>query len=530
MGVGSRVAAQAAVAAVVMVLLAAACSSDDPSGGAAGDDAPAGPAVADATGDDVSAGAGQDTGASEATPADGADAEADPGADIAAMEAEWAEARAQVVSRIRTSGYGVDADNVLTGPAGFEIDLDDCPSDWVDEPPEGEPIVMAQIAPMTGNLFAYGFITEGMQIYIDHVNATGGIDGRQIELAVYDDGYVRERTEELVDELLEDDQPFLVTTLGSPNSIEVYDTLNESCVPNPFVIAQHPAFGDPDDHPWTTGLQLSYTTEALIWGNWIKRELRDRLPVTVSALVIDNEFGQIYEDAFGAWAEANPDVVSDFVAIRHDPSVESVVVEMAELAATEPDVFISMTSGGACLRAVLEVGRSGLDDSAMAMFTPSVCKEKALYMEPAGSGADGFLVVGGGGKATTDESIADEPFIRWANERLADAGVDTQVGLFGTGFGYYAWAHVEAMRIAAELDGGLTRANLILAIRSLDLNHPMLLDDVSFAFDGGRDPFAVEGSEISRYDAIAGLWRQEPGVIDLNGASPPCSWTGTRCR
>lgn len=518
-----------AAAVAIALLLVGGCSvvgdGGDPTGEA--DQQPAGPATegteaAGTTDDDEAAAGGED--------ATGVQTDDDGTTVIETLEADWALARAQVVDRIRSAGHGVDNDNVLTGPGGFEIDLDDCPSDWVNDPADGGPIVLAQIAPLTGNLFAYGFITQGMEVYFDHVNATGGIGGRPIELSIHDDGYVREETAALVEEMIEgEQQPFAVSTLGSPNSLEVYEALNEACVPHPFVIAQHPAFGDPEEHPWTTGLQLSYTTEALIWGNWIKRELRDQLPVSVGALVIDNEFGQTYADAFAAWADANPDVVSSFNPVRHDPSVESVVVEVAEIAVDEPDVFISMTSGSACLRAVLEADRSGLSRSASAMFTPSVCKEKALYMEPAGASANGFLVVGGGGRATTDESMADDPFIGWTNDRLAEAGVDTKVGLFGTGFGYYAWAHVEALRVAAELDGGLTRANLILAIRSLDLEHPMFLDGVRFSFEGGRDAFAVEGSEVSRYDAASGLWRQEPGIIDLNGLSPPCSWNGRAC-
>ena len=34
----------------------------------------------------------------------------------------------------------------------------------------------------------------------------------------------------------------------------------------------HQAWGDPDNNPWTTGLQLSYATESLLWGSWIEAQ------------------------------------------------------------------------------------------------------------------------------------------------------------------------------------------------------------------------------------------------------------------
>ncbi|MEM7274725.1 MAG: ABC transporter substrate-binding protein [Actinomycetota bacterium] len=469
------------------------------------------------------------TATGDATDGDAEDSQGET-ASFAALERQWAEARAEVVEAIEFGGYGVDEDNVLRGPAGLEIDLDDCPSEWADDAGlDRGAIRIAHTAPLSGNLFAYGHLGSGMGVYFDWVNANGGVDGRDLELTVLDDGYDREQTATLLDELIEEEPPFLVTTLGSPTSLEVYDDLNDECIPHPFVMSSHPAFGDPDGHPWTTGLQLSQTTEALIWGNWIKQDMRGELPVRVAALVIDNEFGVVYEDAFAAWAEANSDVVSEFIPVRHDPQTAGLEEEIAEVVDAEPEVFIAMTTGDPCLLAVQYAGSSGLNEQAMALFTSSTCQQPARYLAPAGNDADGFLVANGGGKSTVDPRYADEPFIAFANQQLAAAGLDTTIGFYGTGFAYYGWAHVEALRIAAELNGGLTRSNLMLAIRSLDLIHPMFLDGIPFSFDGADDGFAIEGSEISRFDAATQTWRPIGPVIDLNGLSPSCSWSGQRC-
>lgn len=448
---------------------------------------------------------------------------------IGELEAEWAEARAEVVQQIVDGGYGVNDDNELIGPGGFEIDLDSCPSDWSDDDGVDEAITIGHTTAQSGNLAAYGNVAVGFAAYLDYVNDNGGVDGRPVELVIKDDEYDAERTVELVDELLEIENPFYVTTLGFPSTIAVYDTLNELCVPQPFVMNGHPAWGDPLEHPWTTGLQMSYSTEAVLWGNWIKTNLAADLPVKVGGLVMDNEFGLAYRSSFERWADANPDVVSEFEAVPHEPRATDIADEMATVAEGEPDVFIAMTAGDPCRFAVQEAGSLGLTESAKALFAPSVCKDPVVYMAPAGTAGDGWYIVGGGAKSTTDPEYADDPFIEFINEELNDRGLDTTVGLFGAGFGTYAWAHVEALRIAAELPGGLSRSNFILAQRAMELTHPILLDGIAFAANGAEDGYFVEGSEYSQYDSAEESWTQLGSPVDLNGLSPTCSWSDNGC-
>ena len=513
-----------------LALVAAACGSDDDTT-EAGESAEESEEAAEETSEEEGGGV-EDDEAAEAME-EAAEGEADDGisdaGSIEELEAEWAAARQAVVDRINAEGWGVNEDNVLVGPAGFEIDLNNCPSDWSDDAGLGDAITIGHTTAQSGNLAAYGNIGAGMEAYLDYVNDNGGIGGLPVEMVIKDDEYVATKTIELVDELLQSDDPFYVHTLGSPNSLAVYDSLNEKCIPHPFAMTGHPAWGDPVGHPWTTGLQMSYSTEAVLWGNWIKQNLADDLPVTVAGLVMDNDFGLAYEDGFEKWAEENPDVVAEFIAVPHEPAAPTVTNEMTTIAASEPDVFISMTAGNPCLLAVQEAGNSGLTETAKALFAPSVCKDPNAYMIPAGEAADGFYIVGGGVKATTDPQYADDPFISWVNETMDAAGLDTSVGLYGTGFAQFGWAHVEALRIAAELEGGLSRTNFILALRSMDLVHPITLEGISFSVNGAEDAYYIEGSEFSQYDAANESWTQLGAAVDLNGSSANCSWSEDGC-
>lgn len=447
------------------------------------------------------------------------------------LEAKWAEERAAIVQDIIDNGYGVDGD-VLTGPAGFTIDLSSCPADWADNAGIVDGTInIGYILPQSGPLAAYGNIGTGINAYVDFVNDNGGIgpEGYTINMVMKDDAYEAAKTKELTDELLQSANPFYISNLGSPNTFAIYDQLNAACVPQPFVFTGHQAWGDPENHPWTTGLQLSYATEALLWGSWIEENLADKAPVTVGALVMDNDFGLAYEQAFARYAE-DSQIIGEVEFVRHDPAAATLTNELTTIAAADPDVYISMTAGNPCVLSLQEAARAGLTESADAYFTSSVCKAIKSYMEPAGKAAANWYVMGGGQKDNTDDQYADDPFIVWLNEEIAARGGDPSISLQGTGFGVYAWAHIQSLQIAAELPGGLTRTNLMLAIRSLDMTHPALLEGMSFAADGNADAYFVEGSDISQFDYDNQSWIIQGGVIDLNGQSDNCAWvSGEGC-
>ncbi len=438
----------------------------------------------------------------------------------------------ELTAKIEAGEYGVGDDGILRGPSGFEIDMNECPADWSNTTGITDSQVrIGHTTAQSGNLAAYGNIAYGWQNYLDWINANDpimvGDSSRELMLVVKDDAYVAAQTIEFVDELIEAENVFAILTLGSPNTLAVYDKINSECIPHPFVMTGHPAWGDPVNHPWTTGMQLSYSTEAILWGSWIKQNLPDILPVKVAGLVMDNDFGLAYELGFDEWAAANPDVVSEYRPVRHDPAAPTLTNEMTTISAFEPDVFISMTAGNPCLLAIQEAGASGLLDDIRAkggaLFTPSVCKSIEAYMKPAGDAANAWWIVGGGGKDSTDPKYVDEPFVSFVNQNLEDGDLDPKVSLYAVGY-TYGYPYGESLRIAAELPGGLTRTNFILAARSIDIYHPLLLDGMSAEMDGNADSYFVEGSDFSQFDSNEQTWNIIGAIVDVNGKSSNCAW------
>ena len=517
-------------------MIAAACGSDSDSDSSSSDASSSSSEAAEAEEEEEDTGgtlsqdaiekavSGEDDGAEEEVASDcpvdrstveGIFAEADCGRD---------EIIAMITAKMEAGEWGVNSDNHLIGPSGMEVDLNACPADWSDTTGLTDTqLRFGQTTVQSGNLAAYGNLSLGMQIWFDYVDSLDVLSGRDIEFIIKDDGYVAAQTIEYVDELIESENIHLIQGLGSPNGLAVYDKINEECIPHPFYLSGHPAWGDPVNHPWTTSRQMSYSTEAMLWGTWIKTNLADQLPVTVAGLVMDNDFGLAYEMGFEAYAENNPDVVSEYLPVRHDPAAPTLTNEVTTISAFDPDVFISMTAGNPCLLAIQEVEASGLYDRLSAAFTPSVCKGIAAYLAPAGDAADGYWIVGGGAKDTTDTAKMEEPFIKFARDLITDAGEDAGISLTGEGV-FRGYAFTEAFRIADGLPGGMSRTNLMLALRNFKIYHPGLLDGLVTELSGNADAYFIEGSEYSQFDADNQTWVMVGDVVDANGGTPNCAW------
>ena len=528
-----------------MSLLATACGGSDAAPEAADSGSDATEDMAEETEDEPEAeeeaepeeeevtGGAADEEETEAAVEDAAEEEVEDGGVVTTaiedLEAQWADQRAGIVADIKAAGYGVDGD-ILTGPGGWTVDLSNCPDDWSDTTGVKDGVItLGHTTAQSGSLAAYGNIGVGMDALFDHVNATGGIgpDGLQIELIMKDDAYVATQTQELVAELLQSQDPFYIQTLGSPNTFAVQGTLNENCVPHPLSMTGHQAWGDPDNNPWTTGLQLSYATEALLWGSWIESNLP--AGAKVAALVMDNDFGLAYEQGFADYAEAS-DHIGEVTFVRHDPAAATLTNEMTTLAAAGADIFIAMTAGNACTLVVDEAARTGITEIATATFMPSVCKSVSAYMAPSGDDSNGWWVFGGGWKDSTDAQYAEDTYIAYMNNQIDAAGLDNNIGLIATGYGQFGWPAVQTLRIAAELDGGLTRTNFMIALRSLRMDHPGLLEGINFGMNGSEDAYLVEGSDLSQFDAAGQSWIIQGGVIDLDGKSSNCPWvSGEGC-
>ncbi len=82
----------------------------------------------------------------------------------------------------------------------------------------------------------------------------------------------------------------------------------------------------------------------------------------------------------------------------------------------------------------------------------------------------------------------------------------------------------QAVRIASQLDGGLTRVNFMIALRNMDMTAPFLLEGAKLNMHGNKDAYFVEASEFGKYDSAQQSFVKQGDVIDLSGKSSNCAW------
>ena len=66
----------------------------------------------------------------------------EPPANMAELEAAWAEQRKVVIDRIEAEGFGRGPDGIITGAGGFTVDTTACPEEWSDTEGVGDTIVI----------------------------------------------------------------------------------------------------------------------------------------------------------------------------------------------------------------------------------------------------------------------------------------------------------------------------------------------------------------------------------------------------
>lgn len=145
--------------------------------------------------------------------------------------------------------------------------------------------------PLTGVAApGYSEIPTGHQAYYEFVNANGGVNGREIEYLVRDDGYNPTNTSKVVNELVLQDNVFgIVSGLGTPTHGAVIDFLNQEKVPDLLVSSGSRKWGEtPEKYPYTFGWQTDYVSEGKIIGQHIAQNMPD---AKVGLFLQDDDLG-----------------------------------------------------------------------------------------------------------------------------------------------------------------------------------------------------------------------------------------------
>jgi ABC-type branched-subunit amino acid transport system substrate-binding protein len=192
--------------------------------------------------------------------------------------------------------------------------------------------------PLTGPAApGYSEIPQAIDAYFKHVNANGGINGRQLKFISRDDGYNPTNTVKVTKQLVLEDKVFAILGgLGTPTHTKVVDFLNASKVPDLFVSSGCLCWDQPDTHPWTFGWQTDYTVEGKILGKYIADNFKGK---KVAYFLQNDDFGSDGAKGLDMF------IPKDQVVARetYEPGNTDIGPQMAKIKASGAEVLAMFT-------------------------------------------------------------------------------------------------------------------------------------------------------------------------------------------
>jgi branched-chain amino acid transport system substrate-binding protein len=338
-------------------------------------------------------------------------------------------------------------------------------------------------------------LMRGYSACYEHVNHSGGVHGRRIELSVHDDRFEPGRSRRAAHRLVEEECVFaVVSPLGTPTNLAVLDYLLEHEVP---VISPHSGistWSTPLKHSYFA-LQPSYEVEGRLLAQYVLGELGAS---RVAIFAVDDEFG----------GEGTAAFIAELRRAGHEPA--SVVWHLAgeadaprwaaELAARSPDAVVLYTYVKPAADLLRAAEAAGWRRTAAWLGTYVLSGSDLLHL--AGTEAtEGLRVTSypAGPRGHRGEHLFAGLMARTYGD--TNPGTHSRIG--------YAAAQliVEGLRRAGP---ELTREGFIAALESLKDWTGGLLPPISYSADDHRGLTA-----LALQRAVNGRWIVEKGLLQL---------------
>jgi branched-chain amino acid transport system substrate-binding protein len=361
--------------------------------------------------------------------------------------------------------------------------------------------------PYSGPASAYGINGKVHAAYFAMINEKGGINGRKINYISRDDSYSPPKTVELVRQMVEQDQVFLIfASLGTPSNMAIHGYLNDNKVPQLFVATGADQWNDPKHFPWTMMWLPSYGIESRIYANYILKNLPN---AKIAVLYQNDDYGKDYLNGLraGLGDKAAKMIVATQSYETTDPTVDQQVVALQGSGA---DVLLTAATPKFAAQTVRKVFDIGWKPT---HFLNSVGNSVGTVMKPAGLEKGIGTISASSVKDPTDTQWQDAPeFKEWLafmnSHGLSGSITDAQAAI-----GYsYAQTLVEVLKMCGD---NLTRENVIKQAASLrDLRLPLLLPGITLNTSADNfDP--IKQMQLQKFDGTT--WKLFGDVISGSG-------------
>ena len=365
-------------------------------------------------------------------------------------------------------------------------------------------IKLGQTAPYSGPASAFGATTRAIGNYFKMINASGGINGRKINLISLDDAYSPPKSVEQTRKLVDGDEVLAITgTLGTPANLAISKYLNARKVPQLLAMSGSAKLDDPEKLPWTTTFYASQTIESGIYARYI---LENKPAAKIAVLYQNDDYGKGYFDGFKA---ALGDKASMVIAeASYDITYPTIESELVRLASSGADTIFFASTPKFTAQAIRKAHEINWNPLKIVITASS---QIDATLKPAGvEAATGLLT-------SLWQKVPNDPI--WANDHSMNEflkfmkewapGESGDIFLSATG---YSWAQTMA-EVLRKCGDDLSRENLLKQATSLRGFHPSLFIDGVNLNTSPSDRTPWRQARMARFDGTS--WVPFGGVVTI---------------
>ncbi len=328
---------------------------------------------------------------------------------------------------------------------------------------------------------------NGANLYIDEVNARGGVHGRQIRYIIEDHGYQLPRAAQAFNKLIERDEVFaMLLNLGTPHNLAHYPLMERRGVPNVIPLtAARAILPDPPGLNFTT---LSSYYDQMIAGIRYLHETQGKS--RICGMYLPTEFGEEVIAGAKAGTEA---IGGTWVAeTTHRPDEQDFVGALQRLRAEGCEVVVGALGVRQQITVIGTAKQMGWTDVAL-------IGSSAAFLEPVaevpGGITDGFYAAAGW--VDLRSRISSNPEVASFVQAY-----EARYGQPATMFAAIGYSAARTLVMALEAAGrDLTVDSFLQGMYSLDYYDPLI--DVRLSFAPGKH----RGSNIITINQVQnGAW------------------------
>jgi branched-chain amino acid transport system substrate-binding protein len=329
-------------------------------------------------------------------------------------------------------------------------------------------IKLGQTAPFSGPASSFGATTRAIGNYFRMINASGGINGRKINLISLDDAYSPPKTVEQTRRLVDGDEVLAIAgTLGTPGNLAIAKYLNARKIPQLLAMSGSAKLNDPEKLPWTTTFYASQEIESAIYARYV---LANKPTARIAVLYQNDDYGKGYFNGFKATLGDKASMV--IAEASYDITYPTIESELVKLAASGADTIFYASTPKFTAQAIRKAHEIGWKPLQIVITASS---QIDATLKPAGLEASTGLMTSLWQKVPNDPIWADDRSMQeflafmkqWASGEAGD------IFLSATG---YSWAQTMA-EILRRCGDDLTRENLVKQATNLKGFHPSLFID-----------------------------------------------------